>query len=345
MVESSGLLARLAPHFDLGEENLATEALCYVLSKSVAAREAFAHLLAPRGSALPDLMFKVQVGGPDGRPDLVGVDAGGRELVLVESKLWAGLTEAQPVGYIHRLQFGGGHVLLFLAPQARFETLWPSLIQRCKEAGLIPIVEELAGEVRSATLPGVRLCLLSWRTVLAELGRALSVSGQSDSDVAQLEGLCGRMEGAGFLPLRSEELAESLAMRIEQYCRLVDDAADRLVNTGAASLAGIKARTTGGFAPTLWFGRYLTLKGHGAMLACHTGYWATRRATLSGRAAAPRVGSTGDERVDDDGDCQCAASEPCAVSKGRVMRSSATYGMRCSERRERSGRAVRIPSS
>jgi len=34
------------------------------------------------------------------------------------------------------------------------------------------------------------------------------------------------------------------------------------------------------------------------------------------RSAATRVGGTGDEALDDDGDRQCAAAEPCALSQG-----------------------------
>ena len=46
----------------------------------------------------------------------------------MEAKFWAGLTENQPNAYLARLPLDERPaVLLFVAPEARLETLWPEL--------------------------------------------------------------------------------------------------------------------------------------------------------------------------------------------------------------------------
>ena len=57
----------------------------------------------------------------------------------------------------------------------------------------------------------------------------------------------------------------------------------------------------------------------GGDLQPHRDSYRWRRAlSVARRFVATRVGGTGDERVDGDGDCQCAASQPCALQKGRM---------------------------
>ena len=112
-----------------GEENLATEALCFILNQSAAARRGFIEVLERViGRSLPDLVFYTQAADSDGTiPDLVGRDSSGRPVFYVESKFWAGLTDSQPVGYLRRLQHESGLGLIVLAPANRLVTLWPSL--------------------------------------------------------------------------------------------------------------------------------------------------------------------------------------------------------------------------
>ena len=90
-------------------ENIATDGLNYVLGKSAEARQLFIRFLQRAGRTLPaNLSFTTQVADSDGAiPDLVGRDAAGVEMVLVEAKFWAGLTTRQPTTYLARLPLGG----------------------------------------------------------------------------------------------------------------------------------------------------------------------------------------------------------------------------------------------
>jgi soluble P-type ATPase len=57
------------------------------------------------------------------------------------------------------------------------------------------------------------------------------------------------------------------------------------------------------------------------------------------RSIQLRVGGTGDERVDDDGDCQCAASEPRALQKRRVTNRPALTHLSAFARLRREGKS------
>ncbi|HXH81507.1 MAG TPA: hypothetical protein VNN07_01110 [Candidatus Tectomicrobia bacterium] len=283
---SAGLLAHLAPHFRGGEENAATEALGYILNASRPVRSALAQVLGELGARVPsDLVFRTQVADPDQTtPDLVGVDVEGRELLIIESKFWAGLTAAQPAGYLDRLQRSGGSILLFVVPAARFETLWPALLHRATSAGFALVERRsLQGASGQAVIlgGGTVLGIVSWTTILDAARPAAVAAGEEAilADIAQLAGFCGRMDEEGFFPLRSEELTGNLPARIGQYKRLVDDAADRLRELRVVTVDGIGAQTTGGFRPSPWYGRYFRVRGHYACLRCDPHLWSRLRPT------------------------------------------------------------------
>jgi hypothetical protein len=124
---ADSLFAHLALAFGKQPENLATEALGYILRSSSSAREAVGSFLCQLGTTIPrDLTWATQVGGDDnGRPDLVGYDDTGEQPVIVEAKFWAGLTKNQPVAYLNRLPSAG--LLVVVAPAKRLTILWNEL--------------------------------------------------------------------------------------------------------------------------------------------------------------------------------------------------------------------------
>src|SRR5271167_3705246 len=128
------LFGHLALKFGSQPENLATEALGYVLGKSPCARRGF---LASIGEGVTvtagDFRFVTQHATEDqGRPDLAGLDEGGVARVLVEAKFWAGFTEHQPVHYLDLLPAGG--VLVVVCPNARLMYVWREMLNRLRQA-------------------------------------------------------------------------------------------------------------------------------------------------------------------------------------------------------------------
>ena len=117
-------------------EDVATDALAFVLNTSEAARAGFMKLLRGVEAALPDLRFRTQQSEDNVRPDMWGFD-GPAPRVFIENKFWAGLTPNQPVSYLNLLaKATQPTVLLVVVPAAREQTIRRELRSRLTEAGV-----------------------------------------------------------------------------------------------------------------------------------------------------------------------------------------------------------------
>ncbi len=274
------LFGHLAGQFGPKPENLATEALCYILESYPGARDTFIRFIRNMGVHPPGpLTFRTQCAGPENSiPDLVGSDPEGRRVVIAEAKFWAGLTDHQPVTYLNQLPPDSDGVLIFIAPSMRFASLWPELVSRCKTASL-PIEAESveSGETKYRKI-GARhlLALTSWSAVLAVILETLEAEKNQAgaSDVRQLQGLCERMDSEAFLPLHSEELSPQIARRTVQFCALVNELKDALQTEGLGDWGG-----TGNDIKIAAQYRYLILENHVCCLGFNPDLWATKRST------------------------------------------------------------------
>jgi hypothetical protein len=280
-MESQSLFGHVVARFGDQQENIATESLRYILLEAPAAREAFFRYIAQVGPELAaGIRLETQTGRDrSARPDMVGKDPDGQSVLLLEAKFWAGLTEQQPVAYIRTLPEDRDAILLFLAPEKRFATLWPELVRRCREAGIALQQPEASAGIawRVAQLDSRRtLALASWRSLLGYLSLAAEAEQQlgAVSDIRQLQGLCDTMDAAAFLPLRSEELTSDTGTRTMQYCQLVDDVTETLVHEKIASVKGLKA--TGARGAYL---RYMLVHEFGGWLAFDPARWSAYRST------------------------------------------------------------------
>jgi len=283
----NSLFGHLAFGFSKSPENLATEALCYILNRSEIANRAFVHLVSQTGTALPsNLKFETQIhisgnnlsdepeegssNSGDFIPDFAGKDNTSKRVVIGEAKFSAGLTDNQPVTYLKR--FTESSVLVFIAPSKRLSLLWSELIRRCKESGLeyqqAIIVDD---EFKTTTFDKYPiLALTSWRRVVNSMQHAVEADGDTDtlSDIMQLQGLCNRMDETAFLPVQSEELTSDIGKRILQYCGLVDEITETLVNSGVASTKGLQKTSWSGA-----YGRYMVVRDHGCLLHFNSHLW------------------------------------------------------------------------
>jgi hypothetical protein len=274
-MSSHSLFGHLVTRFSTYPENLATEALNYILNISTVARTAFLRYMSQLGLVLPsDLLFQSQpFDAETGIPDIVGINPEGKQIVIVEAKFWAGLTDNQPVAYLKRLPLQTESVFLVIAPAKRIPILWGELISRCKIAGLaIGNGQSLGQEVFFRKIDDYQvIAITSWRSILGYLISSLETTGETiiASDIRQLQGLCEKMDEDAFLPIRSEELTSNLGSRIVQYCGLVDEVTNLAVAEGLASVSGLRA--TGGFG---WYGRYLRIQKCGCCFYFSAMDWA-----------------------------------------------------------------------
>ena len=277
MPTESTLLAHLTPMLTDRVEDTAVEALGYILSKSPSSRSVLNRVLQSAAAGLNSIeQVRTQVTGETGeRPDLVGFDAEDKERVLIEAKFWAGLTENQPNGYLERLPNDGPAALLFVAPEARRDTLWAEL-QRRSTAQLSDSSEE--NGFRSAKVCDSQryLMLTSWRSLLGQMASQSSEAGESSAqmDIRQLQGLTEWMDEEAFLPLQPTELAPGIARRMLGLRTLVDAATRRGRRAGWISTEGlaVAAQQTG-------YGRYINLFDAGAWFGYRFDLWAQRSET------------------------------------------------------------------
>jgi hypothetical protein len=266
------VLSRVTFRLGSHPENVATEALLFILDQHTPAEVALRTLLASRGlPELPALHMTSQAVGKDGSiPDLVGKDMEGRSRLIIEAKFWADLTENQPDQYIGQLPGDAPSVLLFLVPGAREVPLWHKIKQRAQAKGVVLSEELDASPLRRARLDEQRyLALVSWRSLLDSL--AASAVETNDrafaSDVEQLKGLCDRMDEDEFLPYRLEEFSQETGRRVAQLPDLIDGCVTYL----QTHIGVVKAETGGSRGA---FGRFFGyLDRVGARLEVSPALW------------------------------------------------------------------------
>lgn len=198
-------------------EDIATKALHYVLQNSQAARTKMGEIAQIAQPQLPPLFtfdgWPSSKSG-EGRPDMRGVAADGTVPLLIENKLWAGLTQHQPVTYFKQLPTNG--LLLFIVPDIRKSTLRLEL-----EVGIKKFQSNYAsnwshnsnfGLDYQAPVDGKALAVITWDKLLDALEHAVARETGAfvtSHDLKQLRGFVQSAGGVGdeFAPFRSEDVS------------------------------------------------------------------------------------------------------------------------------------------
>src|SRR6516225_5425314 len=264
--EQGALFGHLVSRFSTQPENLATEALAFIVNRSATMREELRTIFVRTGIELPPLArFQSQAGDEQGKiPDLVGLDATGAERLFIENKFWAGLTENQPAGYLERLAAKDSGLLVFIVPSRRFAIIWAELARSAMNRGTnLPNPEQLAGDLLFTRLtPSTALAATTWSAVLNSLEAVGRASGEisSAADIAQLRSLCDVMDTDAFLPVRVEELTNlEVPRRLIGLADLIPDLSEQAVAMGIADRKGLTP-THGWYSA----GRYLKIGPAGA---------------------------------------------------------------------------------
>jgi hypothetical protein len=270
----NSLFGEMSLRFGPQPENLATEALIYILKQHEGAWPALHRYFLRTNIVIPaDVTFRSQAKGADlSQPDLLGSNEDGDPIVIIEAKFWAGLTPNQPVSYLRRLVQGKPGLLIVVCPGMRLATLWEKLALRCQEEGIhLDPLSDLDAEYRFAGLGDTHgLCITSWIALLNVLRREAEVSNHDMllGDIKQLNGLCSRMDSVAFLPLHPRDISPEIGRRVQHYADLVDDVVTELEKHGADR----KGLTTGGKQVT--YARYFNFNGLGMGLAFSPRLWA-----------------------------------------------------------------------
>ena len=201
------LLAQLSWRFRPRMEELAVEALAYILNRYPASKEGLAELVEP----VPDMRLSAQpceteAVAPDGtRPDVLQRGDDGSERLFIEAKFYAPLTRNQPVRYLERLPQEGVSVLMFLAPDERVDELWPELLDRLDNSDL-PYSDK-GSRCVGIEGTGKHLLITDWTKLLDNMEERLRDSTFGLAELRQLRGLVQFAEsGEGNASLPGKDL-------------------------------------------------------------------------------------------------------------------------------------------
>ncbi|MBN1361614.1 MAG: hypothetical protein JW993_13530 [Sedimentisphaerales bacterium] len=262
--------------FSQVNEDVATDALAYVLESSEAARNGMTKLLRGISPDLPSLRFKVQQIEGTIRPDMWGF-ADAEPRVFVENKFWAGLTDNQPVSYLKQLAaYPKSTVLLVVAPAAREHTLWRELSRRLLDAGISVSVRAAPAGVAYAveTQLGPILALTSWTNILSVLEHEAVDDPGARGDLVQLRALCDSVDADAFPPVTHGEMSDQRTPAfVLQLSSIVQSAVDLAVTEKAIFIGNLRPQAS-------WdrIGRYARLSseptgGAGAWFGVHFDLW------------------------------------------------------------------------
>ncbi|OPY00076.1 MAG: hypothetical protein A4E60_02492 [Syntrophorhabdus sp. PtaB.Bin047] len=256
-------------------ENVATEALAFVLRSHESVHNGMMKLLRGLDPHMPRLWFQTQQAEGDSRPDMQGRDDEGRTHIIIENKFWAGLTENQPVSYLRMLaECTHPTILLFVGPEDRKETLWRELNQRLTDKAISGTGDTAAGIFRIAsTSDGPTLALTSWRALLDALEPEVADDKSARSDLLQLRALCEAADSDAFVPVSSAEISDQRTPAlILQLNTVVQTSVDLAVTHGVLSVNGLRPQAN-------WerIGRYARFQcdngNVGVWFGIHFGYW------------------------------------------------------------------------
>lgn len=211
------------------QEDIASASLVYILQASQESRQVVNQLIQTQtGLHFSDLKYQTQTTGKHlERPDISGRDEDGREVLIIEAKFWASLTENQPNGYLKRLN--DQSVLLFLVPNLRKRPVFTEVLRRMQEqySNLMADQDRL-----KITLGASQKFVLiqSWNEVLQAIKHRLEATQHHAllSDLNQIIGLCATIDRNAFSPITSEDLAPRIPKNINSYYEVVDKVVDAL---------------------------------------------------------------------------------------------------------------------
>lgn len=246
-MNSNTLFGHLALQFSAHPENLATEALAFILRNSAVASRAFTDFLHGIALECPDILRyeTQQVGTDESIPDMKCLGSGGTLRVIVENKFWAGLTDNQPVTYIRELPENSFGLLIFVVPEARTRLIWNEVVSRCANAN-IPVlnVRQVSDAMVGDVATSHKLAVTSWKSLLEMLASSTTSAADTaaHNDVVQLQGLCNRMDEEAFLPLRPDELTNlEIPRRIINLSDLPFDIVSAAEGLGYCNRRGLRA--------------------------------------------------------------------------------------------------------
>ncbi len=213
------------------QEDIASEGLTYILQNSPESRKVINQIIKNNTDLnFPDLVFQTQdIGENKERPDISGKDEDGNEILIIEAKFWASLTDNQPNQYLKRLK--NNSVLIFLVPNLRTRTVFEEVKNR-----MLNEFQNIEFDVENLKLlikkSNTHVIVKSWNEILNSIKIRIEQTNNINllSDLNQIIGLCDVIDKNAFQPITDEDLSPKIPKNINSYYEIVDKVVDELKN-------------------------------------------------------------------------------------------------------------------
>jgi len=221
------------------QEDIASEGLAYILQHSKSARNALQKIIKlESGLDFEDINYTTQnVGEKLERTDISGYNFDNQEVIILEAKFWASLTDNQPIGYLKRLSENS--ILVFICPTLRVRPVFEEIKKRIFDAKLEFESNPDSHFIKLAKNKSV--VVKTWNEILGTIRLQLvQDNDQYLSDIDQIIGFCETVDSNAFMPFQREDFSPSKAKRINSFYDIADKVISELEKRGFANTTGLK---------------------------------------------------------------------------------------------------------
>ena len=262
----ASLLGQFFNRINGSQEDIASEGIVYILQQSTVAKEAlYNYIFNVSGLQFKNLeIYSQSVGKNNERPDISGINEKGIEVLIIEAKFWASLTENQPIEYLKRLKENS--ILIFICPKLRINSLVNEIERKLSDNELhYKYIDK-----KYILDDNKQIYLTDWLTILELLKTNLTKNHEMllVSDIDQLIGFCEVIDNYSFFPIIDNDLSPSIPKKINSYCDFLDKVVDKLKSSLNANTDGLKA------TPQKYgYTRYINVDNYGISFEVNLKLW------------------------------------------------------------------------
>lgn len=235
----TSLLGQFYNRIKGSQEDIASEGLAYILQNSKSARNALHKIIKlDSGLDFDDINYTTQnVGEKLERTDISGYNFDSKEVIILEAKFWASLTDNQPLTYLERLSENS--ILVFVCPTLRVRPVFDEVKRRIFDATLEYESNPNSHFIKLANNKSV--VIKKWDEILGAIRlQLIQDNDQYLSDIDQIIGFCETVDSNAFTPFQREDFSPSNAKRINSFYDIADKIIDELKKLNLADTKGLK---------------------------------------------------------------------------------------------------------
>ena len=236
----ASLLGQFYNRIKGSQEDVASEGLAYILQNSKSARNALHKIIKlDSGLDFDNINYTTQnIGEKLERTDISGYNIDNKEVIIIEAKFWASLTDNQPLTYLERLSENS--ILVFACPTLRVRPVFDEVKKRIFDDKQKYESNPNSHFIKLAN--NKNIVIKTWNEILGTIRlQLIQDNDQYLSDIDQIIGFCETVDSNSFLPFQSKDFSPSNAKRINSFYDIADKVIDELKKRELADTTNLNA--------------------------------------------------------------------------------------------------------